>query len=146
MESSKAGRRLCSSCPWDRSGSSLFHRILAMATAGLARSSAPARPSFLKLSCSPSRPRTKRNLRLHLRLLLRLRLRQNSSAQKVGSLLELDQEVYRNYLCCSRPSACSHSRTPACTPASSPKPENQRTPCSLRNQVSWRLAYCRVAC
>src|SRR5216683_966236 len=70
MESSKAGRKLCSSCPWDRSGSSLFHRILSMATAVLARSSAPVRPSFLRWSCFPSRTRPKQ------------KLRQNSSANK----------------------------------------------------------------
>ena len=67
LASSRAGRKLCSSCPWDRSGNSLFPRtsLMGIAARTRARASALARPSFLKWSCFPSK--TKPNQKLHLR-------------------------------------------------------------------------------
>src|SRR5260370_6905482 len=101
MESSRVGQKLSSSCPWDRSGSSLFLPIWRMAIAARTRApaSAPARRSFLRWNYSPSRPRTKQSLRLplHLRPRLRLSLRQTSSAQEVdlwqGSISHLPRNL-----------------------------------------------------
>src|SRR2546422_42001 len=44
---------------------------------------------------------------------------------------------------CSR-NLRTHSITELRVASWPPKPENHSTPCSCRNQVSWRLAYCRV--
>ncbi len=40
----------------------------------------------------------------------------------------------------SRPWSFSQSKASCCVAGSSPNPVSQWTPCSLRNQVSWRLA------
>src|ERR1700674_3043698 len=87
MESSRAGRKLYSSCRWDRSGNSLFPRSWVMAIAERERTSVMARLSFLRWSCFPSRTKPKQ------------KLRQNSSARKVRlPSLELEFGLAEEFL------------------------------------------------
>src|SRR5260370_18789082 len=83
MESSRAGRKLSDSCQWDQNGNSLFRRSWVMAIAARARTSAPARLSFLRWSCSPFRARTNQ------------KLRQNSAAEELGVSLGCDKPLIR---------------------------------------------------
>src|SRR5271166_4290707 len=57
MESSRVGPKPCSSCPWDRSGSSSFRLILPMAIAAQVQTLALVRLSFSKWSCCLSKPK-----------------------------------------------------------------------------------------
>src|SRR5271157_5990900 len=63
MESLRAGRKPCSLCRWDRSGSSLFPPILPTARVGQLLTLAPTPLSFLRWSCFLSKVRTRPRIR-----------------------------------------------------------------------------------